>query len=185
MKSSDRVKAEEQYFALDMICNIIVMYEQATRGRRGRETGVMTRAGMDVFEALSFQRGAFVRPVPLDREDLMERCQLNGRRIDQAVRRLIAEGFVTLSGLPDQPMVQLHIPTRAFETFQRIVNGPGGGSARTPLERDELDCALAWLDDPSFEKYAEWEPILSEDRWLGRADRPESEDQLQNCELTA
>jgi hypothetical protein len=175
------VKAEEQYFALDMICNIIVMYEQATRGRRGRETGLMTRAGMDVFEALTFQRGAFARPIPLRREDLMERCQLNGRRIDQAVRRLIAEGFVTLSGLPDQPMVQLHIPTRAFGTFQRIVNGPGGGSARTPLERDELDSALVWLDDPSFEKYAEWEPILSEDRWLGRADRPD--EQFQNFGL--
>ena len=66
MKSIDLVKAEEQYFALDMICNIIVMYEQATRGRRGRETGLLTRAGMDVFEALSFQRVAFARPVPLN-----------------------------------------------------------------------------------------------------------------------
>jgi hypothetical protein len=175
MKSIDRVKAEEQYFALDMINNFLQVYEQATRGRRGRQTGLMTVAGTDVFEALSFQRGAFARPVPLNREDLMERCQLIGRRIDQAVRRLVAEGFITLSGLPDQEMVQLHIPTRAFETFQRIVNALGGGSARTPLEREELDKALAWLDDPSFERYAEWVPILSQDVWLGRTDGPEHE----------
>lgn len=172
METIDWAKVERQFFALEMVRTIIMLFERATRGRRGRRTGLMTLAGMDVFETLARQRGAFARPVPLRRDDLVERCRMSQRRIDLAVQRLVAEDFLIVSGSSDRPMVQLQIPGRVFETYRRHANEIAQHPDERAIERHDLDDALSLLDDPDFDQFADRERVLLQNPWLGHADRP-------------
>lgn len=172
METIDWAKVERQFHALEMVGHIITTFERATRGRRGRRTGSVTLAGVDVFEALSYKRGAFARPVSFRRDELIERCGLSGRGIDLALKRLVDEGLLTISGSLEAPMGQLQIPPKVFASYQRDDNQIAEGPHDMAVERHQLDEALALLDDPDFEHYAQREPVLLRDPWLGRSDRP-------------
>ena len=153
LKISKR-KLEQQAAALRLIHDIASDFDITTKGQGGRNTGAIGSAGCRILDKLALKRGAFARPVPFRRDELYEATGMTEGTVARAMKRLIEQGFLTVSGPRTAPMAMLHLPSQAIAAHehrqQEWAQEQGGGT-----DRIGLGTVLALLDEPEFESYAE------------------------------
>ena len=154
MSKISKRKLEQQAAALRLIHDIASDFDITTKGQGGRNTGAIGSAGCRILDKLALKRGAFARPVPFRRDELYEETGMTEGTVARAMKRLIEQGFLTVSGPRTAPMAILHLPSHAIVAHehrqQEWAHEYGGGTDRIDLAE-----ALALLDEPEFEGYAE------------------------------
>lgn len=145
---------EEQAEALSLIGRIATAFDIMTKRQGRKYTGAIGTAGRGIIDALAMKRGAFFRPVPFKYIELCENTGLSRGTIASAMKRLIEQEFVTISGSRIALMAKLSLPGKAIAAFEqeqrRWANKFGD-----LITHFELTDVLAVLDEPEFEGYEE------------------------------
>ena len=154
MAKISKRKIEQQAEVLRLVSEIASDFDIATKGQGGGYSGAIGGAGCRLFDELALKKGAFARPVPFRRDELYEATGMTEGTVARAMKRLIEQGFLIVSGSRTAPMAMLHLPSQAIAAFehrqaewaQRIDSG---------MAQIDLGKTLALLDEPEFESYAE------------------------------
>lgn len=147
MSKEARLTVNDRVDALVLIDRILESFDSEKMERGGQLSGrPIGRVGQYVFKALAQKAGAFVRPVPFDRDDLSVIVSCTERTVAKAMKRLIDQEMVTMSGPRSAPMALLHLPPHVIAAYERhaakFVECLGD-----PAGPHELERALALLDE--------------------------------------
>lgn len=141
-----RLTVNDRADALVLIDRILGSFDIETMEQGGQRGGrPIGFVGQHVFKALAQKAGAFIRPVPFDRDDLSILVGCSEGTVAKAMKRLIDQEMVTVSGPCSAPMALLHLPPHVIAAYQhhaaRFAENIGD-----PVDQNELERALALLD---------------------------------------
>ena len=145
MSEEARLTINDRADALVLIDRILDSFDipiKQAGQQGGRPIGYV---GRRVFKALAGKTAAFVRPVPFDRDDLGIDVGCTERTVAKAMKRLIDQGLLTVSGPRSAPMALLHLPPHVVAAYRqhttRLADVLGD-----PVQQHELERALVLLD---------------------------------------
>lgn len=144
---------EEQAEALSLIGRIATEFDIMTKRQGRKYTGAIGSAGRGIIDALAMKR-AFFRPVTFKYIELCENTGLSRSTIASAMKRLIEQEFVTISGSRIALMAKLSLPGKAIAAFEQE-QSRSADEFGDLITHFELADVLSVLDEPEFEGYEE------------------------------
>ena len=146
MANETRLVITERTGALVLIDHIVADFDIATIDRTGHgRGGAIGWVGRRVFSDLAEKPGAFLLPVSFDREEVSIAAGYADRTIAKAMKCLVEQELVTVSGSRSAPMVQLHLPAHVITAYRQHV-ARSADDLEDPFDDDEIEHALGLLD---------------------------------------
>ena len=146
LANETRLVVTERTGALVLIDFIVRDFDIVTMKQAGRGSGrAIGWAGQRVFGVLAEKPGAFLLPVPFDREEVSIAAGYADRTIAKAMKRLVEQELVTMSGFRGAPMFQLHLPPHVVAAYRQHA-ARAADHFGDPFDDDEIGHALELLD---------------------------------------